>query len=345
MDIAALDSAQVLRENLLKWICFCFGILASVFTYFNLFINDFYSLGILEGVFAIYCFYTFNYARTRKFQTWQPLLLCLCIMLLVILGTYLAVVKSGLFVWTFTLPILFYLLLGCKCGFYLSLLLVCVQTAVFISKPSLAPFSELNLYLNMSFSYVIVWVTAHIFEASRAQFSERLENLALLDPLTNTGNRLAMNHYFEVELVDKINLFIMVLDLDYFKKVNDEFGHDVGDQVLVEIATILRETLNKGRVFRTGGEEFALFIPDSNQQESYQIAENIRVGLQSTAINVGAREIILTASIGLAAYRDGDSLKQAIKAADEQLYYAKKHGRNNVYFDSQQYSAKLEQVS
>ena len=67
--------------------------------------------------------------------------------------------------------------------------------------------------------------------------------------------------------------------------------------------------------------------------------------MQSTAINVGAREISLTASIGLAAYRDGDSLKQAIKAADEQLYYAKKHGRNNVYFDSQQYSAKLEQVS
>ncbi|CAM3792985.1 MULTISPECIES: GGDEF domain-containing protein [Pseudoalteromonas] len=345
MDIAAIDSVKVLRENLLKWVCFCFGILASIFTYFNLFVNDFYPLGVLEGIFAVYCFYTFHYARTRKIHTWQPLVLCLCITLLVTLGTYLAAMKNGLFVWSFTLPVLYYLLLGCKHGFYLSLLLACVQTSVFISKPSLAPFSDLNLSLNMSFSYVGIWVIAHIFEASRAQFAQRLENLALYDPLTKTGNRLAMNHYFEVELENKTNLFTMLLDLDYFKKVNDQFGHDVGDQVLVKVASILKEVVNKGRVFRVGGEEFALFIPNSSQQESYQLAEKIRVTLQDCVINVGDREIRLTASIGLAAYRNNDTLKQQLKATDKQLYQAKKGGRNNVSAEQIHYSTNLEQVS
>ena len=344
MDIAAIDSAQVLRENLLKWICFCFGILASIFTYFNLFVNDFYPLGILEGTFAVYCFYTFHYARTRKIQAWQPLLLCLCITLLVTLGTYLAAMKNGLFVWSFTLPVLYYLLLGCKHGFYLSLLLMSVQTMVFISKASLAPFSDLNLSLNMSFSYVGIWVIAHIFEASRAQFSQRLENLALLDPLTKTNNRLAMNHYFEIELVNKANLFIMLLDLDYFKKINDQFGHDVGDQVLIAVANILKEKLNQGRVFRIGGEEFALFIPNSSQQESYQIAENIRVTLQDTVINVGALQINLSASIGLAPYKPNNTLKQTLKATDKQLYLAKKAGRNNVSLEQIDSQINLEQV-
>ncbi|MEH6394927.1 GGDEF domain-containing protein [Pseudoalteromonas sp.] len=345
MDIAAINSVKVLRQNLLKWICFCFGILASIFTYFNLFINDFYSLGMLEGAFAVYCFYTFHYARTRKMQAWQPLLLCLCITLLITLGTHLAAMKNGLFIWSFTLPVLYYLLLGCKRGFYLSLLLVSVQTSVLISKPSLAPFADLNLSLNMSFSYVGIWVIAHIFEASRAHFAERLENLALFDPLTKTGNRLAMNHYFEVELVNKTNLFTMLLDLDYFKKVNDQFGHDVGDQVLIEVANILKKILNKGRVFRIGGEEFALFIPNSSQQESYQIAENIRVALQDTVINIGDRQISLTASIGLAAYNRDNTLKQTLKATDKQLYQAKETGRNNVSAEHMHYPKNLEQAS
>lgn len=345
MDIAAIDSVKVLRENLLKWICFCFGVLASIFTYFNLFINDFYQLGILEGVFAAYCFYTFHYARTRKIQAWQPLLLCLSITLLVTLGTYLAAMNSGLFVWTFSLPVLYYLLLGCKRGFYLSLLLACLQTCIFISKPSLAPFAALNLSLNMSFNYVGIWVIAHIFEASRAQFAQRLENLALFDPLTKTGNRLAMNHYFEVELVDKTNLFTMLLDLDYFKKVNDQFGHDVGDQVLIAVANILKKKINKGRVFRIGGEEFALFIPDSNQQQSYQIAEDIRMTLQDTKINVGDRQVSLTASIGLASYQHDNTLKQTLKTIDKQLYQAKKAGRNYVSTEQMHCPINLEQVS
>ena len=83
MDIGALRGTQALRNNVLKWMGFCLGVLAGVFAVFNLFINDFVVLGALEVVFASFCFYIFFYTRKRNAQLWQSLTLCLFLSLLI----------------------------------------------------------------------------------------------------------------------------------------------------------------------------------------------------------------------------------------------------------------------
>ncbi|MGJ8675550.1 MAG: GGDEF domain-containing protein, partial [Pseudoalteromonas sp.] len=149
--------------------------------------------------------------------------------------------------------------------------------------------------------------------------------------LTGAGNRLSMSHYFEVELQDKSQLFLFLLDLDFFKQVNDKYGHDVGDKVLVEIAALLRVTLAKGYVFRVGGEEFALLSSFKNADDAFAAAEKLRSIVETTNIDIDGKVINLTISIGVTEYKNGQTLLEFVNLADKELYKAKRLGRNKVY--------------
>ncbi|ALQ10190.1 GGDEF domain-containing protein [Pseudoalteromonas fuliginea] len=331
MDIAALNSTKVLRWNVLRWMCFCFGSLSAIFSAFNLTVNNFYTLGYLEICFSLYCLYTFIRLGKQALQAWQSIVMCALITLIVVFGTYIATPKNGVFIWSFALPILYYLLLGKYAGVILSASLLSLQSIILFEKSPLLPFTTFNLSLNLSLTYISIWAVSHIFEVSRAHSSKRLKNLALLDPLTGAGNRLSMSHYFEVELQDKSQLFLFLLDLDFFKQVNDKYGHDVGDKVLVEIAALLRVTLAKGYVFRVGGEEFALLSSFKNADDAFAAAEKLRSIVETTNIDIDGKVINLTISIGVTEYKNGQTLLEFVNLADKELYKAKRLGRNKVY--------------
>ncbi|WP_394189915.1 GGDEF domain-containing protein [Pseudoalteromonas atlantica] len=330
MTIAALNSTHVLRSKILKWMCFCLSFVAAAFTYFNVFINNFLVLGILEGVFAVYCFFIYITVSSKKVRLWQSLSICLFLALLVVFGSYLAAMKNALFVWMLVLPIAYYLLMGVRWGASLSCLTIVLEGIVLFSKPDLFPFAALNLGLNLSLGYLLIWVLAHVFESSRENSYKQLQNLALLDPLTGTGNRLAMNHIFETELVNKLGLYTLVMDLDFFKRVNDVYGHAVGDKVLVAVTQILRDALPDAHVFRIGGEEFAIFIYDCSFDEAKCSAQMIRSSIEAHPFLIDDQTIALTVSVGVAQYKSGETLKYTIKAADDRLYEAKRNGRNQV---------------
>jgi len=252
--------------------------------------------------------------------------------LVILCGTFLAPLKNGLFLWAFSLPILYYLLLGRKYGILLSATLLVMQSSVLLYKLPSPYFSSFNLALNLLFIYIIIWVISHVFEGNRAEFSKRLKNLALLDPLTGAGNRLSMSHYFEVEIKDKSQLYLFLIDLDHFKQINDEYGHDVGDKVLVELATLFRITFAKGYVFRVGGEEFSLMSNFDSAQSALAMAENLRQAVANQYIEANGITINLTASVGVVKYQQ-QNLAELIAQADKQLYKAKDAGRNAVFSD------------
>lgn len=345
MDITALNSTQMLRTKVLKWMCLCLAAFSSTFTYFNIFINNFIVLGILEGVFAVYCISVFIYISKRQLALWQPLSICTCITVLVVLGSYLSMMKHALFVWMLALPVLYYLLLGVRWGFVLAGLLLVLECSALWAKKDILPFATLNLFLNLSLSYVAIWVVAHVFENSRENSYKRIEGLALLDPLTGVGNRLAMNQFFENELRDKYGLFIMILDLDFFKRVNDEFGHTVGDKVLVEVTHLMREKLPLTKIFRIGGEEFAILSTHSSRNSAFNDAELLRNSFASHKFLIDEHSITITASIGVVEFKPDSSLKQSIKAADDKLYEAKRNGRNQVVISHTAITTQLESVS
>ncbi|MCQ8878518.1 GGDEF domain-containing protein [Pseudoalteromonas shioyasakiensis] len=342
MDITALNSTLLLRTKVLKWMCLCLAILSAAFTYFNIFINDFIVLGVLEGMFAAYCLAVFICISKTRLQSWQPLSICLCITFLVVLGSYLSAMKHALFVWMLALPVLYYLLLGARWGIILSATLLISEFIALWAKNDILPFATINLTLNLSLSYIAIWVVAHVFENSREDSYTRLHNLAVLDPLTGVGNRLAMNQFFEIELQDKHGLFTMILDLDFFKHVNDKYGHAVGDRVLIAVTELLKSKLTKGKVFRIGGEEFAILAPSSSLTCATNTAQLLCSSLAAHEFIIEGHKISLTVSIGVAKYQPGQTLKQTIKTADEKLYQAKRNGRNQVVIDTTECQTKLE---
>jgi len=164
------------------------------------------------------------------------------------------------------------------------------------------------------------------------EMNDILKNKSIRDSLTNLYNHQHINDILETELSktseSNENLCIMMLDIDYFKRVNDTFGHQIGDNVLVVIATLLiKNTRNFDYIGRYGGEEFIAVLPKIELQEAYQIAENIRLSIQE--YNFGLPNLKVTISVGLAQYEFED-VKTFVNRADTLLYQAKRNGRNRI---------------
>lgn len=158
---------------------------------------------------------------------------------------------------------------------------------------------------------------------------------ARTDPLTGIGNRRAMDKFLAEQLdetsVDSFSCII--LDIDYFKRINDQHGHTVGDSVLRFIAKLLQKSC-KGQDFvgRLGGEEFILLLPNTSAGDAYAFAEKLRKLLQDTNLKLRNTQNTLkfTASIGVSTYRKGEAVTDFMNRADNALYVAKGTGRNRV---------------
>jgi diguanylate cyclase (GGDEF)-like protein len=120
-------------------------------------------------------------------------------------------------------------------------------------------------------------------------------------------------------------------DLDYFKKINDTFGHLAGDEALKHFVNIIKRNLRKSDyVFRIGGEEFLILLPNTELKDAAEIVERIRKDLEESPLYYDGKEIKLTASFGLAEVDKNKYISEIIKEADEKLYKAKELGRNRV---------------
>ena len=174
----------------------------------------------------------------------------------------------------------------------------------------------------------------------RANYEQSL-SLALTDSLTGVFNRRYVSAHLP-RLLDRAAdsnkpVSILMFDIDHFKRVNDTFGHDVGDEVLREVAVrSARNLRNFDLVARLGGEEFVVIMPDTDGEAALMVAERLRQRIGDTpfAISAPVGEITVTVSVGVAVGgRVGDTVDTLIKRADEALYEAKRTGRNRVIPD------------
>lgn len=162
----------------------------------------------------------------------------------------------------------------------------------------------------------------------------QLEKMATTDELTGLNNRREIMRILDVEISrvarQKTLLSIMMLDLDHFKAINDQYGHQAGDVTLQNAAAYLSQGIRKTDfIGRIGGEEFLIIMPDTAIESAYDHADRIR---QTLAMHKAAdtAEQGCTASIGVAQFLQGDTLQSFIQRADENLYRAKAEGRNRV---------------
>lgn len=172
---------------------------------------------------------------------------------------------------------------------------------------------------------------------ARKQLEEALVKQATTDALTNLQNRRSFFSDAERELArirrGKANpCALIMIDLDYFKRINDTHGHGVGDEVLRHLADILTRTLRRGdHAARLGGEEFAMLLPETSEEQGMQLAERLRASIAGTPITTKTGDISFTASMGLTMLDGTDhEVDTALVRADEALYRAKEAGRNRI---------------
>lgn len=186
----------------------------------------------------------------------------------------------------------------------------------------------------------ILLVSALFFELLLRQWRRReqkIETLSQIDSLTNVYNRRSISHYIQnLQKKPSCVYAMMILDLDFFKKVNDQYGHDVGDAVLCRVAHLLKETIaQQGIVGRLGGEEFVVILPDMTLASALQSAEHCRSQIEQHHLQLkDGRVLTVTASFGVAMADQSMAIDDVSRLADQALYQSKEKGRNQVSYAS-----------
>ncbi len=165
-----------------------------------------------------------------------------------------------------------------------------------------------------------------------------VDDMLFKDHLTGIFNRRYIDERLQVDIINNTiytgNLSLIMADIDLFKDINDEHGHQVGDYILKEIAGVLNSCvrMDKDWLARYGGEEFFVCLPNTNKERAYEIAERMRLKIEETTFTYEGIPIKLTTSFGVYTIVNNDSatVESAINIADENLYKAKKSGRNKV---------------
>lgn len=168
-----------------------------------------------------------------------------------------------------------------------------------------------------------------------AKAYREIEELSLTDPLTGAGNR----RFFMDKMLKEIDrntryghpLSIILFDIDFFKKVNDTYGHSAGDKVLQKFATCCMASLrNSDSFFRIGGEEFVALLINTDRKNAKLSAERIRSQVEKSSISYEKQQIKITVSSGVAELQKGENTENILNKADQALYEAKENGRNRV---------------
>lgn len=292
-------------------------------------INNFYQTRYLLGVGCVFILSLLTYNAWSVYQRnvvpWTtPGLLCPAIV--GFLATSFA--QQGVVgaFWCYPALISFYFMLSERHARLLNLVLLCaiIPVAFHTISTPLAIRVTATLFAVSIFSGFSIRV---ITEQQR-----RLGRMAVRDPLTGLYNRALLEPALETALEQSRRssspLSLIVMDLDRFKSINDNYGHDGGDRVLREVGNLLRTRLRQSdQVFRLGGEEFLIVLFQTEKSTAQMLAEEIRGTLSSLEILPGRP---VTASLGVSGWRQHEHWQELLKRADTRLYEAKSQGRNQV---------------
>ncbi len=176
-----------------------------------------------------------------------------------------------------------------------------------------------------------------------SEVAELRQNLAELSSLvrTDTLTGIANYRYFLQALEQEIErtqrsgqpTSLIMIDIDFFKKINDQWGHEVGNQALIHLSRLLQQIVRKLDIpCRYGGEEFAVILPDTHLAACLPVAERIRQGIEKSPLTVAGQPLPMTVSLGISTYTDKQktTVEDLVAQADQYLYQAKESGRNCI---------------
>tara|TARA_B100000965_G_scaffold405626_2_gene440458 strand:+ start:16619 stop:17749 length:1131 start_codon:yes stop_codon:yes gene_type:complete len=196
--------------------------------------------------------------------------------------------------------------------------------------------------LRLLYSFATVTFLSAFYEHSRQtsfnivkDLSDKFEKQAQQDILTRLPNRRGIQQFIEFESArarrQKKPLTLILCDIDRFKRVNDQYGHDGGDVVLKHVSDLFKASIREqDGVARWGGEEFLFVLPDTEESNAVVLAEKVRETLATSPVDIQQKKVVITASFGVAQIDFEQGLDKALTLADKALYKAKEKGRNKV---------------
>jgi diguanylate cyclase (GGDEF)-like protein len=293
---------------------------------------------------------TLHFFKTKRFAFFcfsqQLLILLLPFLLMWSLGGFAN--GSVVMIWAFFAPLsaLFFIDLKAATRWMQAFLGLLVISAVFdqtfaaYAHPMPAGLNTLYFLMNLGCGFILIALMLHYFVKDREsaytklqQSEAHIRELMLTDPLTGVANRRHLDDRLAVELSRQVRygqpLSVILTDIDWFKRVNDTYGHAKGDTVLKAFADHLRESLRTSDfVARYGGEEFVLVLPNTTLEEAAALAERIREATKR--IHFEQTELSMTSSFGVTTALPGESMAEVLSRADEAMYQSKSNGRDRV---------------
>lgn len=190
-------------------------------------------------------------------------------------------------------------------------------------------------WVNVALIFGMFYAMAAFYRATVIKAERRLFAAATTDPLTGLANRSQFHLRALTELSHARSsgqaAALVLADVDFFKRINDEYGHEAGDKVLVRLAALMRENLREVDVLaRWGGEEFLALLPASDAEAATAVAERLRQAVAAVHVDIGGRMVQVTMSFGISEVVGGQDLQPATARADQALYISKRAGRNRV---------------
>ncbi|MCX7820365.1 MAG: GGDEF domain-containing protein [Brevinematales bacterium] len=258
--------------------------------------------------------------------------------------------------WFYFIPIISFFLLKREIAFIFIIYSLIIIFLIF-NKVQLFPFPPYSyddtIKIRFFISYTLIVLFASIYSSINYQYNktikienerlkkanEKIKQLSIIDNLTNCYNRNYFNTYIEHEIKKfiryKTDLSLIMCDIDFFKKINDNFGHLVGDKVLNYFSNILLESVRKDidYVFRIGGEEFIITLPHTNLSGAETLTKRIKETLEKKPFYNNGDKIFVSSSFGvihILSFSNSIEVKEILKKLDECLYKAKKGGRNLI---------------
>jgi diguanylate cyclase (GGDEF)-like protein len=273
-------------------------------------------------ILALGIFFVFVY-KTRKIATAKMIL---AIFLAIAIVLTVSIRGQSHLYWLYPAIIAFYYTLPERIAG-----VICLIAITLIALHISSTLSHINFF-TIVMSLLLTTIFSYTIFSNYRKTNEKLALLATIDPLTLSGNRRALNIKLSEILADQqrqaSDVSLLLLDLDLFKRVNDQHGHAVGDQVLVEVTQVLRSnTRALDALFRYGGEEFVIVPLKVDLAAALIVAEKLRL---LVAQHKYVNDLKITISIGVAQYRVGETAEAWIARADAALYKAKDAGRNKV---------------
>lgn len=326
---------QYHRRTVLQLLLCVAAVFGSFFSMMNWYSNS--VLAMIELSLAFYSLVLLPFVRNDQHQFKISVLFLVPLYSLILYALTIPTSSDTVYVWILVIPVLSHLLLGRWLGLVLSLVFMSVGFVLFAMRfhDNEAIFNVVATS-NVILAGVASLVFSHVYEVSRTRAHRKLLHLATTDNLTSLANRTRFLDVFERERNHAIrngsDLSLLLLDLDHFKHVNDNHGHDVGDEVLKYVSATIKHRLRKTDLAcRLGGEEFGVLLPGASIERAISIAETIRKNIADVPYSRGDKLIALSVSIGVSEYGlDGRDLESLYAVADGYLYRAKASGRNRI---------------